>query len=187
MASPTPVAMWPADGVVFNTPEQAATDFLLKAFGVLPTLGAFESTDSRSGEIQVLLGEGSQPTTRSTLVLRQVGPSDGWFVLSAVNDAMTILSPSPLDSVPAGLLDVVGRGRGFEALIVVEVFIAGSTDKLDTEIAMGGSAEASELFSVTLDVSGARPGETLVVLIRGGVGLENDPGEFSALAVTVTG
>jgi hypothetical protein len=72
-------------------------------------------------------------------------------------------------------------------LIVVEAFVAGHADKLDTKTAMGGSAESPEPFDVALDVSAAHPGDTVVVLIRGGVGLENDPGEFSALAVTISG
>jgi len=117
--------------------------------------------------------------------MRQLTPSDGWFVLSAVNDNMTIDSPAALAKVPASKLQVSGKGRGFEALIVVEAFVAGNAEKLDKQTAMGGSAETPEPFNVTLDLSGAHAGDTVVILIRGGVGLENDPGEFSALALTI--
>ncbi len=182
------VAIWPAADVVFASPEAAATDFVTKAFGFSPTLGTFEQGDTRSGEISVLLGEASSPPTlRSTLVLRQLGPDDGWFVVSAINVSMTIDAPVAQSTVPSGELQVSGTGRGFEALIVVEAFVAGSADKLDTQTALAGSAETAEPFTVALDVSGAHAGDTVVILIRGGVGLENDPGEFSALAVTITG
>jgi hypothetical protein len=188
VAIPAQVAIWPDAATVFTTPEAAATDFLTKAFGLSPTLGTFQQGDARSGEIPVMLGEGSSPpTARSTLLLRQLAPSDGWFVLSAVNDSMTIDSPAALAEVPVGKLQVSGKGRGFEALIVVEAFVAGSADKLDQQTAMGGSAETPEPFNVTLDLSAAHPGDTVVILIRGGVGLENDPGEFSAQAVTIAG
>lgn len=188
VAQPAQLAIWPAAGTVLTTPEAAATDFVTKAFGVSPTLGTFAQGDTGSGEISVVLGEGSSPPTpRSTLILRQLAPSDGWFVLSAVNDSMTIDSPAARAKVPAGTLQVSGKGRGFEALIVVEAFVAGSADKLDRQTAMGGSAETPEPFNVTLDLSAAHPGDTVVIGIRGGVGLENDPGEFSALAVTIAG
>ena len=188
VAHPAQVAIWPAAGAVLTTPQAAATDFVTKAFGVSPTLGSFAQNDARSGEIPVIFGEGSsQPTLRSTLTMRQLAPSDGWFVLSAVNDSMTIDAPAALTEIPAGELQVSGTGRGFEALIVVEAFIAGSADKLDTQTAMGGSGETPEPFNVTLDLSAAHAGDTVVILIRGGVGLENDPGEFSALAVTIAG
>jgi len=182
------VAIWPAAGTVFTTPQAAATDFVTKTFGRSPSLGPFEQNDARSGEIPVMFGEGSaQPTLRSTVTLRQLAPSDGWFVLFAVNDSMTIYSPAALAEIPAAELQVSGTGRGFEALVVVEALIACSADKLDTQNAMGGSGETPEPFNVTLDLSAAHRGDTVVILIRGGVGLENDTGEFSALAVTIAG
>lgn len=43
----------------------------------------------------------------------------------------------------------------------------------------------SEPFTVTLDLSGATNGDVVMLLVRGGVGLETDPGDFSATSVVV--
>jgi hypothetical protein len=47
--------------------------------------------------------------------------------------------------------------------------------------------EIPEPFDVTLDLSSARPGETVVLLVRAATGHEEDPGELSALPVTIAG
>ncbi|MGF1596565.1 MAG: Gmad2 immunoglobulin-like domain-containing protein [Acidimicrobiales bacterium] len=182
-------AIWPDAGTTFATPEEAAEDFVEQVLGVPPTLGEFMQGDSRSGEIEVFSpGEGgSTQIARSVLLLRQLGPDDGWFVLGAVNANMTIDSPQSAATVAAGDLAVDGTGRGFEGTVVVEAFVAGDGTAVDQQIAQGGSMEDSEPFSVTLDLSAAQPGDTVMVLIRGGVGLETDPGEFSAIPVVVEG
>ena len=80
-------------------------DFVSKALGVPPVLGPFAPGDTRSGEIDVFSpGEGGNATMvlKSTLVLRQLGPSDGWFVLSAASDNATISSPAVMATVPRG-------------------------------------------------------------------------------------
>ena len=52
-------AIWPAAGVVFETPEEAAEDFVSRVLGVPPVLGEFQQGDARSGEIEVFSpGEG---------------------------------------------------------------------------------------------------------------------------------
>ena len=178
-------AIWPAADVVFDSPEAAASDFVSKVFGVPPNLGSFQQGDSRSGEIEVLSpAEAGGTAIRSVLLLRQLGPDDGWFVLAAVGDN-TITSPASASEVAAGPVDVSGEGRGFEGLLVIEAFTAGSTTLLDQQQAQGGSAEATEPYSVTLDLSGASTGDTVLILVRGGVGLETDTGEFSAIPVTI--
>ena len=106
-AAPQP-AIWPAADVVFTTPEAAATDFLAAVFGEGPVLGEFQAGDQRSGEFEVFasvdgaaIGE-----PRSLLLLRQLGPSNGWFVLSAVSDVATVTTPEPMVAVPAAPLTV---------------------------------------------------------------------------------
>lgn len=181
-------AIWPAADVVFDNPSEAAADFVSNVLGVPPELSEFKQGDSRSGEIDVLsLGEGAGPAiVRSTLILRQLGPSDGWFVLAAVNPNNTITSPGSWAEVAAGPTEVSGKGRGFEASLVVEAFLAGDAgDLIDRQITQGGSAADSEPYSVTVDLSGLEPGDTVILLVRGGVGLETDPGEFSAIGVTI--
>ena len=38
---------------------------------------------------------------------------------------------------------------------------------------------------MSLDLSGASPGEVVTLLVRGGVGLETDPGDFGAIPVVI--
>lgn len=182
-------AIWPAAEVVFATPEEAAEDFVTKVLGVPPALGEFQQGDSRSGEIEVLsLGEGANatPVVRSVLLLRQLGPDDGWFILAAINDHETIAEPPSMSEVTAGSINVAGVGRGFEANVVVRAIVAGdASNQLDQVITQGGSMETSEPYSVTLDLSGVAPGSTVMLIVRGGVGLETDPGEFSAIPVVI--
>ena len=182
-------ALWPAADVVFTTPEEAAADFVTTALGVPAELGEFMQGDSRSGEIQVFSrGEGASDfeVERSLLLMRQLGPESGWFVIAAVHGVQEITSPESGAEVSAGPLALEGRGRGYEAVVIVTAFVAGdATAVLDQQIAMAGSAEAAEPFAVELDLSAAQPGDTVVLLIRGSTGLETDPGDFAAIRVVI--
>jgi hypothetical protein len=181
-------AIWPAAGVVFATPQAAAEDFHTKMLEGSGVLGEFQQGDSRSGEIEVLsLGEGGgTPVVRSRLLLRQLGPDDGWFILAAVNDNVTITVPEAGAEVPAGPLTVSGKARGFEANVVAEAFAAGTaTPLLDQAITQGGALATPEPYSVRLDLTSAPPGQIVTIFVRGGTGLETDPGEFSAIPVVI--
>ena len=90
-------AIWPRADVVFATPEEAARDFVTSALGVAPVLGEFEQGDAHSGEIEVFSpGEGANPraVSRGRLLLRQLGPDNGWFIIAAVNDNASITAPA---------------------------------------------------------------------------------------------
>ncbi len=188
-------AIWPAADVVFATPEEAAADFVTQVLGVGPVLGEFVGGDSRSGEIEVFSpGEGGATivtspdsgAARGLLLLRQLGPDDGWFILAAVNDFESITSPESTAVVPAGPLTVEGVGRGQEGNVIVTAYVAGDAEVvLDSQFTMAGALETAEPFSVTLDLSGAEPGDIVMLLVRGGTGLETDPGEFSAVPVVI--
>jgi hypothetical protein len=182
-------AIWPAANVYFATPEEAARDFVTKVLGVPPELGSFQAGDSRSGELQVFAqrpeGSSGPKVARGVLLLRQLGARSGWFITAAVNANASIASPAARATVSAGNLTVSGKGRGFEALVVVRAFVAGDATELSKVATHGGSMETPEPFSVTLDLSKAKPGDTVMLLVRGGVGLETDPGDFGAIAILV--
>jgi hypothetical protein len=181
-------AIWPTTDVVFTTPEDAATDFLAAVFGDGPMLGEFRPGDSRSGEIEVFATADGLPIgqARSVLLLRQLGPDAGWFVLSAVSEVATITTPDVGATIPPGMLTIEGVGTGFEATIVVSAFEAGRAEnEFDREIAMAGNLGEALPYSVELDVSGAAPGDVVALLIRGGTGLETDPGDFGAIPVVI--
>ena len=183
----TTVAVWPAADVVLSTPEAAAEGFVRDVFGVEPVLGEFLQGDSRSGEIEVLPPlEASGGAPRSVLFLRQLGAADGWFVIGAGSDADSITAPETGTAVPAGPLTVEGQGTGFEATIVVRAFLAGdASNELDRQVVMAGNFGETAPYSTTLDLSGADAGDVVVLLVSGGVGLETDTGDFSAIAVVI--
>ncbi|MEY4229520.1 MAG: hypothetical protein RLZZ362_369, partial [Actinomycetota bacterium] len=125
---------------------------------------------------------------RGLLFLRQLGPADGWFVIGAGSDLASITVPATGDTVPRGPLTVEGSGTGFEATLVVRAFSAGDPAReFDQQVVMAGNLGTPLPYSTTLDLSGAMPGEVVVLLVQAGVGLESDPGDFSALPVMIRG
>ena len=113
-------AIWPAADVVFATPEEAAADFVsavLISEGD-PAFGEIQQGDARSGEIAVLFagetGDLDPPLEKGVLLLRQIGPTNGWYVIAATSDGAMIDTPSALEEIPAGPATVSGEGRGFE-------------------------------------------------------------------------
>lgn len=183
-------AVWPAATDVFATPQAVAEDFVVRVLGVPPEIGEFMAGDARSGEIEVFSpGEAGVETVRSILLVRQLGPNNGWFIIGTLNDNAMISSPvlgAEIDADDASSVVVEGMAEGFEASLTVYAYIAGSAEILDQETTMGGNLGVPGPFQVTLDLSGAQPGDTVMLLVRGGVGLETDPGEFGVIAIQVT-
>lgn len=182
-------AVWPAADVVLATPEEAAAGFVREVLGVPPVLGEFQAGDARSGEITVLSpGEAGTPAPRGVLLLRRLGPGDGWFVIGAGSDLASISSPATGDEVPAGPVTVEGVGTGFEATLVVRAFAAGDpATELDRQVVMAGNFGDPQPYTTVLDLSAATPGEVVVLMVQGGVGLETDPGNVSAVPVVIRG
>jgi hypothetical protein len=182
-------AIWPAAGVVFDEPEAAAADFVTEALGVPAKLGEFRQGDARSGEIEVYVADDEivAPTApRSVLLLRQLGPDDGWFVIAAANDNAAISSPEAGAEVPAGPLDAEGVAQGFEASVSVTAFPAGDAQaQLDQVVTQAGNFDGPRPWRASVDLSGAAPGDIVTLLVRGGAGLETDPGEFGAIPVVI--
>ena len=185
-------AIWPAADVVFVTPEEAAADFVSAVLIVEgdPALGEFQQGDARSGEIAVLFagesGDLDPPVEVGILLLRQIGPTDGWYVIAATSDGAMIDTPSALEEVPAGTVTVSGEGRGFEGTLAVSAFPPGDdAATFDLQFAAGGAFGDLEPYSVDLDLSGAASGEVVVILVHGDTGLGNDPGTFAAIPIVI--
>lgn len=186
---PEQPALWPAADVVFDDPVAAAQDFLDNVLEA-GTAGEFRQGDARSGEVDALFtGEsGDQSIVRSTLLLRQLGSANSWFVIAAVNPNAAITAPDSMAEVPAAPLSVEGIGRGFEANLNVSARVSGTTgEPLDLQIAQGGSEATPLPFTTTLDLSGAAAGDVVTIMVRGGTGIETDPGDFGAIPVVITG
>jgi len=179
------LALWPSASEVFTSPRAVAEDFVVQVLGVPPELGEFMAGDARSGEIEVY-SPGDPPTLRSLLLLRQLGPSDGWFVIGTINDNAVITSPVSGQGISAGQVTVSGQAEGFEATVIIEAFVAGRPEPvLDREVTFAGNLGVPAPFEVTLDLTDANPGDTILIIVRGGVGLETDPGHFGAIAVVI--
>jgi hypothetical protein len=188
LPGPTTIALWPAATVVLATPEEAAAGFVDVAFAGLAILGPFQSGDQDSGEIQLFASEdGTTPmgTARSTLLLRRLPPTNGWFVIGAVSPLASIDEPTIGATVSAGPVTIVGSGIGFEATIVIEAFDVATGQLLDQVVTMAGTWEEPGPFEVDLDLSGSAPGDVVILLVRGSSGLEVDPGDAAAIAVVV--
>ena len=182
----TPFAIWWSDGSVADTPKSAATAAVRDLIGVDPVLGDFMAGDSRSGEIEVLSPDGTVPTVRSLLFVRQLGPADEWSVIGAVSAAITIDAPQSRSVRPPGILLVSGSARGFEGLVVVTAHRLGNQPELiDQAMTQAGSLDESRPFRVELDLSRTHTGDVLAITVRGGVGVEDDPGEFSAIPIRI--
>lgn len=182
------LAIWPSASEVFATPREVAEDYLLHVFGLPPVIGEFMAGDSRSGEIEVF-SPGDVETLRAILLVRQLGPNNGWFIIGTLNDNAVITNPAygaEISVDDASSLVVEGMAEGFEASLTVYAYLAGSSDVLDQETTMGGNFGVPGPFQVTLDLTGVQPGDTVMLLVRGGVGLETDPGEFGAIPILIT-
>lgn len=182
-------ALWPAPDGTFDDPVAAAQDFLDTVLEA-GEAGEFRQGDARSGEVDALFtGEsGDRSIVRSTLLLRQLGPDGAWFVIAAVSPHAAITVPEASAEVPAGPLSVEGKGRGFEGTLNVSARVSGAAgEPLDLQVAQGGARAKARPFTTTLDLSGAAPGDVVTVMVRGGTGLETDPGDFAAIPVVVGG
>ncbi len=181
-----PLAIWSSTDSTASTPEAAAEAAVRVLTGVEAVVGDFMAGDTRSGEVVVFSPGESSPVERSLLLLRQLGPDDRWSVIGAINEAMTIDEPATMSIHSPGSLTVSGRARGFEGLVIVSAHRVGDDIELiDDEVTMGGSLQRSEPYEVVLDLSDTEPGDVVAIVVRGGVGLEDDPGEFSAIPIRI--
>jgi hypothetical protein len=150
-------AVWPPAGAPqFADPDDAARAFVEDYVGIDdPPLGPFRSEGEDAGEIDVFTrdenGAVRSDLVRSTLSLRRAG--DFWGVMSAQSDSIVVDNPAPLGAVGDPVV-VDGRGRGFEALIVVTVRGAGmgAGDELFRGNTLAGCCEELEPFHIELPV-----------------------------------
>jgi hypothetical protein len=180
------LAIWPRADVVFTSPEEAATDAVRQLFGVPAVLGEFMRGDLRSGEIEVLSSGEGQTLVRSLLLLRQLGPNNGWFVIGAIHPEITITSPQSGAGVPRGPVTVTGTARGYEGTVVVTAYVSGDVSRvIDQVVITGEQSQDAQPFSVQIDLSDIATGESVTLVVRGDTGLSEDTGEFSAIALRV--
>ena len=179
------LSIWSSTSPEADSPRTAAEVAVRDLIGVTPVLGDYMAGDSRSGEMIVFSPAESVSVERSLLLLRQLGSDDRWSVIGAISAAITIDEPASGSTVPSGLVTVAGLARGFEGLVVVSAHRVGTDEMIDQQITSGGSLDRSEPFRVELDLRNTQEGDVIAIVVRGGVGLEDDPGEFSALPIRI--
>lgn len=169
-----------------DTPESAAKAAVRELLGVTPILGEFQAGDSRSGEMLVFSPGENGLMQRSLLLLRQMWPGEKWSVIAAINPEIGIDAPPAGSQQNPGMLTVSGMARGFEGTVIVSAYRVGADNKvLDMRIAAGGGLWDPGPYSVELNLNGTATGEVIAIVVRGDSGLDNDTGEFSAIAIRI--
>jgi hypothetical protein len=146
-------AIWPFEtsGERYDDPVDAATAFAVEMAGFDdPIVGEFQQGDSRSGEVPLRpLPDG--PVT--TVLVRQLGADDGWFVIGAITDDITVSEPAAQSAIDHPLT-VRGEARAFEGTVQVAVIADGSTEPIGTGFvtATGGTERGPFEGSIAFDV-----------------------------------
>jgi hypothetical protein len=122
----------------FDDPVAAARAFAVDFVGFTdPVIGEFLPGDSRSGEVEVRpLADG--PAT--TVILRQLGPDDTWWVLGAATATITVDTPTA-GAVITAPVAVTGAAHTFEGNVGVEVRQDGARPPIGTGFVTGGGDE----------------------------------------------
>jgi hypothetical protein len=185
-SEPVPMAIWYSTGPEADAPETAAEAAIRDLLGVNAILSEFMAGDSMSGEIEVYSPSEASQVVRSLLLLRQLGPQLRWAVLAAINPEIQINAPADGGIYTPGPLTVSGLARGFEGTIIVSAHLVGTdAAPIDQQIGAGGSLADAEPFSVVLDLRNTQIGDVIAIVVRGDTGLEEDPGEFSIIAIQI--
>ncbi|HVB50128.1 MAG TPA: Gmad2 immunoglobulin-like domain-containing protein [Acidimicrobiales bacterium] len=155
------IAAWPrANGVAYATPTAVARAFATQFLAMgAPIVGPFQRGDSRSGEVRVTSYAGGPVTT---VLVRQLTPSNVWWVLGSSTPDITISQPRALATVASQFV-IAGESTAYEAVVNVTLW----SDSLATPVlhttVMGGSMGVRAHFQKTLSVIG-HPGPATIVM-----------------------
>lgn len=133
----TATAVFPdaAGGARYDDPVEAARAFAVEFVGFTdPIVGELMQGDARSGEVEVRpLADG--PVT--TVLVRQLGPDDSWWVLGSATADIVVATPAAGDSITSPVA-VTGEALAFEGNVEVEVREDGARDPIGTGFVTGG-------------------------------------------------
>lgn len=144
------VAIWPIPSTSqrFDDPAAAARSFAVELAGFPENVvvGDLREGDSRSGEVELRTTEQGPVTT---VLVRQLGDDESWWVLGAQTDNIVLDDPSAGDTVSSPL-SVEGRARAFEGNVEVELRADGQLEPIGGTFATGGS-DALRPFSAEVE------------------------------------
>jgi hypothetical protein len=182
-------AIWPAPNVVFADPVDVAVEFISRFVDSSPAaVGEFEPLGEGVGEIAIhgfdeLVVIVDTRNERSRLTVRQLAPTNGWYIVAARSDRATITSPPAGAVVFAGPVKLVGEASGHEGNMNYLAALAGDWGvRYDEGYTQVGLYDPLP-YRVTMDLSAAPAGSTafLMVISDSGIG----QGGFSAVPVLV--
>ena len=113
-------AVWPttASHTRYGLPAAAALGFATSYLHMVnPVIGQFQQGDARSGEVPV------QPSTTgpdTTVLVRQLGPDNSWWVLGAGTAAINLTAPTWNASISSPLA-LKGTSMAFEGTVQAQV------------------------------------------------------------------
>ena len=145
-------AVWPfATGPMrFTDPSTAAYSFAVNYVGFnRPIVGTFQRGDARSGEVPVR-ATANGPVT--TVLVRQFGADNTWWVLGAVSAAIEVTSPKVLAAVSSPMA-LSGRSSAFEAIVNVDLRGDASLVSVARTTVRGGSMGVMGPFAKSLRFS----------------------------------
>ena len=158
-------AVWPtpSSGIRYLTPDAAAQGFAVDFLAMSsPVVGAFQAGDTRSGEVPVR-ATSTGPVT--TVMVRQLGADNSWWVLGSATADISITSPGALATISSPL-DLRGTGTAFEGLINVTLRDDASLTPLLTTTVMGGGNGVMMPFHKTIAFARANSAYGSLVLYQ---------------------
>lgn len=159
--------VWPDPGQTtgFDTPENAARSFAVDLAGFAePVIGEFRAGDSRSGEIDVQPGA-TGPIT--TILVRQVGSDDSWWVIGATSEDIVISQPSTGQTLTASMR-LTGEARAFEGTVDVALFVHGQADPVVSGFVTGRGDGVLGPFDESFDLPAGIAGPGMLLLTSAG-------------------
>lgn len=158
----TSTVVWPvaSSSTRYPDPVAAAQGIATDYVGFAnPVVGEFRQGDARSGEIDVQpFADG--PIT--TVLVRQLGPDDSWWVLGASTANIEVTEPAALAHVTSPVT-LAGTSTAFEATVQVEVREDGNDQPLGSGFVMGGGNGDFGPFQSTLVFAPATVGAGAIV------------------------
>jgi hypothetical protein len=178
-------AVWPdaAGTTRYADPVEAARTFAVTYLGFVdPVVGAFAAGDSRSGEVPVRPRVDGPETT---VLVRQLGPDDTWWVLGAATANIQLDTPAALTAITSPVT-LAGRSTAFEATVNVEIRRNGADAPLASGYVMGGANGEMGPFSQAFTFT-APTGTAGAVVLRTISAESGATAEATVVAVTFSG
>jgi Immunoglobulin-like domain of bacterial spore germination len=167
-SEPAPVdplsqAVWPSPNsdIRYSDPVEAVRAFAVDFVGFVgANFGEFRPADSRSGEVEVRVGEAGPPTV---VFVRQLADDDSWWVTGSGTQNIVVQQPDALTTIESPLT-INGLAQAFEGMVEVELRADDTDQPLFTGFVTGGDGSELEPFEETFEFDSPPGGGGTLVL-----------------------